>query len=194
LTFIPGLIQESLTGLWRIPWALSLGALHGKRDKILPRGEDRFKLRVHFTVALLRQNSNCRVTKRYLYVDGKARWEAKKDHNVVLEEATILGDEHRLFRMWIELSEGFARLAKDDPGDADVNWTQVARGLNWTEPDGRTEAGALIAKISGKLGANSPDLAIDSDSVNQWKREKSRAIVVNRRSDSRREDLERIYI
>lgn len=145
-----------------------------------------------------------------MYVDGNDRWEAKKDHNVVLKEAAISGEEHRLLRLWIELSEGFARLATNgeplrdpprdplqnslgDPRDDDVNSTQVARGLDWTEPDGRAEPGALIAKISGKLRASPQHLAVDTNSVEHWDREKSRAVVREKRSVSQREDLKRNY-
>lgn len=105
---------------------------------------------------------------------------AKKDHNIVLEKATILGDEHRLLREWTRLSKAFESQAKngeplvDLKRDHKVNWTQVARSLDWMEPDGRAETGALISKISGKLRAISQHQAIDSDSDDHRAREWSR--------------------
>ncbi|KAF3798422.1 hypothetical protein GCG54_00013162 [Colletotrichum gloeosporioides] len=97
LTFMQGPVHKSLRRWWCIPWALSLGLLNGKRDKILHKGEDECKLEVHFTVNLLGKS---RLNNVYRYDNSSppASWLKKTNNETVLKEAVISSQESKLLK------------------------------------------------------------------------------------------------
>ncbi|KAK2012520.1 hypothetical protein LZ32DRAFT_658793 [Colletotrichum eremochloae] len=150
-----GRIQESFRGWWRIPWALSLGMWHGKRDSDLHKGKDPFKLEIHFTVALL-QKSGCRLYKGYKYSAQSSRWLKKTMENVYFDVAIPSEDECALLEKWENIVTRFDQSARKEEHlrdyDEDVDWTKVAGKLGWEKPDGKIYEDALVYLIVRDIG------------------------------------------
>ncbi|WDK17125.1 hypothetical protein CGRA01v4_08408 [Colletotrichum graminicola] len=151
-----GLIHESFRGWWRIPWALSLGIWHGKRHSIFYKGDGDFKLKVHFTVKLLGTTSRCTFNKRYAYKSGN--WAKKTNSKLVLQEARTSKYECIWFDKWIKIATHFQNQAQNgDPVEdliKDVNWTKLARDLEWKEPVVKIEADAVVTLIEPEIKDN----------------------------------------
>ncbi|KAH0434184.1 hypothetical protein CcaCcLH18_05508 [Colletotrichum camelliae] len=151
-----GLIHESLRGWWRVPWALSFELWHGKRGKIFHKDDDdEFKVKVHFTVRVIGKKSRCRLNEEYVYEHMSESWVSKANSEMVLQEAEIMGPEHRRYKAWIRIANHFQERERNhmdlEDIDEDVNWTQVARHLGWKKPVGEMEDDAIVTLVAPEI-------------------------------------------